>query len=245
MTQTLTTASEEATTERPAGSPGRCRSEEELVRLALPIIHQGAQRMWRRLGRRIELDELVSLGLSVALQAVRRYDPTKARFPPYLIQRFNWSLMSEMRKHARRRLDVSRGIPSCASLRHADSQPRAVCCASGGEHPRSASLFERCGDEATVGIVCAAGDVANLAMCDRDNPEQAAVRHRRAAGVRTALAELPTRARTLLERHYFRGERFDEVAADMGISKYAASRLHKSAVRAMAKHLRERGLADE
>ncbi len=245
MTHTTTTTSAEATTQTPATSGSKGRTEEELLRLALPIIQRGAQRMWRRLGHRIELDELVSLGLSVALQAARRYDPSKARFPPYLIQRFNWSLMSELRKHARRRLDASRGIPSCASQRYADSQPRAVRCVSGGEHSRSTSLFERCGGEATAGLVCAAGDVANLAMCNGDNPEQAAVRHRRAASVRTALAELPTRARTLLERHYFGGERFDEVAADMGISKYAASRLHKSAVRAMGKQLREQGLADD
>jgi RNA polymerase sigma factor for flagellar operon FliA len=245
MTHTTTTVSETDLPQGPAGLAHKHPNEDELVRLALPIIQRGARRMWRRLGRRIELDELVSLGLSVALQAARRYDPSKARFPPYLIQRFNWSLMSEMRKHARRRLDVSRGIPSCASQRYADVQPRAVCCAKGDGHSHSASLFERCSGETTAGMVCAASDVANLAMCQGDNPEQAVVKQHRALLVRAALAKLPSRARTLLERHYFRGERFDEVAADMGISKYAASRLHKSAVRAMAKQLEQQGLGDE
>ncbi|MBW2458619.1 MAG: sigma-70 family RNA polymerase sigma factor [Deltaproteobacteria bacterium] len=244
MTQSAQTTLQDPPPSQPP-QPGPRASEEELVRLALPLIRRRALHVWRRLGQRVELDELVSLGLMVALRAARRYDPSKAKFSPYLMQRFNWSLMSEMRRQARRRIDVSRGTPCCASPRYAAQQPSAVRCTEGGELSGSPSIFERCGDETTAGKLCTLGDLSELAMSRCEDPEQAAMTRRRAVNLRSAIAELPHRARTLIERHYFRGERFDHVAADLGISKYAASRLHKSAVRAMAKRLQEQGLADE
>jgi RNA polymerase sigma factor for flagellar operon FliA len=201
--------------------------------------------VWRRLGERVDLDELVSLGLSVALRAARRYDPSKSRFSPYVLQRFNWSLLSELRKQARRRIDVTRGIPCWTSRRYADQHPNAVRCARGDESGGAPSLFARCTDEAAVGRICTVGDVSDLAVCCGDDPEQATMKRRRALELRSAVADLPATARTLVERHYFGGERFDRVAADLGISKYAASRLHRSAVRTMAKRLQERGLACE
>ena len=49
---------------------------------------------------------------------------------------------------------------------------------------------------------------------------------------------LPARERALIERHYFGGEPFDEIAKDLGISKSWASRLHTQAIQALAKALR-------
>jgi len=220
-------------------------SEEELVRIALPLVRRRAIRLWRRLGRRVDLDDLISLGLLVAVRAARRFDPARSRFPPYLLQQFNWSLLSEMRKQARRRIDVNQGVPCFASHRYAEQQPPAVRCCEGGELAGSPSIFERCVDESVAGKVCTMGDLSELAMGRCDDPEQATVKRRRATHLRAALAELSARARTLIERHYFGGERLDHVAADLGISKYAASRLHKAAVRALGRRLQELGVADE
>ena len=59
-----------------------------------------------------------------------------------------------------------------------------------------------------------------------------------AARVRTAVAELPEQERTLVERHYFGGERFDKVAAELGLSKSWASRLHTRAVARLVERFR-------
>ena len=53
-----------------------------------------------------------------------------------------------------------------------------------------------------------------------------------------ALSLLPPRQRAIVERHYFGGERFDEIAESLGVSKSWASRLHAQAMAALAERLR-------
>ena len=75
-------------------------------------------------------------------------------------------------------------------------------------------------------------------MSGGDDPEDAAVRRAEARWLHTALATLSARERALLKGHYFDGERFVHVASDLGISKFAASRLHRRAIRSLRRALR-------
>jgi RNA polymerase sigma factor for flagellar operon FliA len=59
--------------------------------------------------------------------------------------------------------------------------------------------------------------------------------------VRSAIAELPNEESELVRRHYLEGERFDAVAADIGLSKSWASRLHTRAIGRLSKRLRRTG----
>ena len=59
--------------------------------------------------------------------------------------------------------------------------------------------------------------------------------------VRAAVARLPAQERHMVERHYFEGERLDQAAAAIGLSKSWGSRLHARAVEAIGRHLRESG----
>ena len=69
------------------------------------------------------------------------------------------------------------------------------------------------------------------------SPEEAVIRKAEAERLRQAVGQLPRRERTLLLRHYFQGDRFDHVAARLGISKSWASRLHRRALRSLSSHL--------
>jgi RNA polymerase sigma factor for flagellar operon FliA len=77
-------------------------TDDELVRQALPIVKRLARQAWRRLNKRVELEDLVALGCAGAFDAVRRFDPLRARFIPYVTQRVRWTLMTEVRREARR-----------------------------------------------------------------------------------------------------------------------------------------------
>jgi RNA polymerase sigma factor for flagellar operon FliA len=88
-----------------------------------------------------------------------------------------------------------------------------------------------------VALVAASGDMAG-ATDPGEDPEQAVLRAAAAATLRKAVVQLPPEQRALVERHYFGEERFDEIAADLGISKSWASRLHAQAVGALAAALR-------
>jgi RNA polymerase sigma factor for flagellar operon FliA len=71
------------------------------------------------------------------------------------------------------------------------------------------------------------------------DPEEAFERAELLAIVRTSIEDLPREEAELVRRHYLEGERFDHVAAELGLSKSWASRLHTRALGRLAKKLRE------
>jgi RNA polymerase sigma factor for flagellar operon FliA len=95
-----------------------------------------------------------------------------------------------------------------------------------------------------VGLVAAAGDLATAADPGED-PEQICARVTAARELRAAVQALPERQRMLVERHYFAEQRFDHIAAELGISKSRASRLHGEAIRTLAEWLGPEREAEE
>jgi RNA polymerase sigma factor FliA len=75
-------------------------------------------------------------------------------------------------------------------------------------------------------------------MDSADDPEAAVAQAELMSLVRDAIGELPEQEAELVRRHYLEGERFDLVAADLGLSKSWASRLHTRAVQRLTKRLR-------
>jgi RNA polymerase sigma factor for flagellar operon FliA len=70
------------------------------------------------------------------------------------------------------------------------------------------------------------------------SPEQAVAEAELRAMFVKALEALPHDERSLIERHYLMGQRFDEVAASLNLSKSWASRLHTRAVALLTRRLR-------
>jgi len=58
------------------------------------------------------------------------------------------------------------------------------------------------------------------------------------ARIHESIHELPDAERTLLQRHYFDDVTFEQAAAELGLSKSWASRLHTRAVEAVARSLK-------
>ena len=69
------------------------------------------------------------------------------------------------------------------------------------------------------------------------SPEEASEVEQLRGIVRGAIAELPEREAELIRRHYLEGDRFDHVAAELGLSKSWASRLHTRAIERLTKRL--------
>ena len=59
--------------------------------------------------------------------------------------------------------------------------------------------------------------------------------------VRTAVEKLPEQERQMVERHYFKGERLDQAAAALGLSKSWGSRLHARAIELITQSLQASG----
>jgi RNA polymerase sigma factor for flagellar operon FliA len=105
-------------------------------------------------------------------------------------------------------------------------------------------LTEHLADMATamaLGLLStpAVGDEGEPTALDAGpSPEDAVAEAEQRRLLIEALADLPEDERTLVRRHYLEGERFDHVAASLGLSKSWGSRLHTRAVARLTKRLR-------
>ena len=201
-----------------------------------------------RIGRAVELDDLQSLGHLGLLEAARRFDDgrgvTFRRFANY---RVRGAMLDGVRKsaplprraHARiRALEAALLVAEAAAEQGAPSQPNPDAEAA------ERKLTEHLADMATamaMGMLAkpAVGEEGEPSAVDvGQNPEEAVADAELQSLVVEAIEDLPEDERALVRRHYLEGERFNHVAASLGLSKSWGSRLHTRAIARLTKRLR-------
>lgn len=216
-------------------------AEDRLVAEGLDLLRLVAKRIARRLGRRIPVEDLVALGHPALLDVVRTYDPSRSTFEAYAKRKIRWAIFDGIRRETRWRSAAARASALAASARFAEgsgADDDADAPATQEAYAaRLGSLLAGHAAAMALGLLSAQGDVAALPDA-ADSPEERASRAELAQAVRHAVRELPERERTLVERHYFDDERFDQIAQDLGISKSWASRLHSQAIERLGELLR-------
>ncbi|AUX21030.1 RNA polymerase sigma factor [Sorangium cellulosum] len=215
--------------------------EDQLIHEGLAVLHQTARRIARRLGRRIPVEDLIALGHPALIEIARTYDPSRSTFGAYAATKIRWAIFDGIRRETRWRSAAARASALAASARFAEGRgaddDAGAPATQEAYAARLGGLLAGHAAAMALGMAAAHGDVAALPDA-ADSPEECASRAQLAQAVRHAVRELPERERALVERHYFDGERFDQIAQDLGISKSWASRLHSQAIERLGELLR-------
>lgn len=216
---------------------------------ALPAIRPIALRLRRTLGRAAELDDLVSYGQSGLLEAARRFDPSRGvPFRAFANYRIRGAMLDGIRQlsnlprrvHERLQAFEKATLFSEGALEDLGaSVPPAQSAAD-----RERRLVEHLAGMATA---IATGLISEPATDDQGSatamaswqlsPEEHSSQRQLLALVERGIDSLPDQEATLIRRHYLEGERFDQVAAQLGLSKSWASRLHTRAIQRLTKRL--------
>jgi len=207
-----------------------------------------ARQLARELGRSAELDDLRAMGHHGLLEAARRFDEgrgvTFRRFANY---RVRGAMLDGVRKSAplpRRAHARIRALEAALLVAETAAQDTGAAAITGDPRASEQKLTEHLADMATamaVGLLAtpAVGDEGEPSAVDNAlSPEEAVAQAELRKIVVDALQELPDDERELVRRHYLEGERFDHVAASLGLSKSWGSRLHTRAVARLTKRLR-------
>jgi len=207
-----------------------------------------ARQLARELGRAAELDDLRAMGHQGLLEAARRFDEgrgvTFRRFANY---RVRGAMLDGVRKSAplpRRAHARIRALEAALLVAETASEDSGAGAVTSDPRASEQKLTEHLADMATamaVGLLAtpAIGDEGEPSAVDqRVSPEEAVAQAELRKIVINALEELPSDERELVRRHYIEGERFDHVAASLGLSKSWGSRLHTRAVARLTKRLR-------
>jgi RNA polymerase sigma factor FliA len=216
---------------------------------SLDLVDIVSKKIGRSVGAGVQLDELMSYGREGLLDAARKYDPARGvPFRAYANFRVRGAIVDGLRSTARlprrmhqrlRALDAAHRVSSGASedVLGAPPPPGSMADAEQALDAHLAAMATAM----VIGLVSEAahGEDGELTSVDgRESPEEAVGHAEMASLVRDAITTLPPEEAELVRRHYLEGERFDHVAADLGLSKSWASRLHTRAIGRLAKRLR-------
>ncbi len=226
-------------------------SPEVLARFneALPAVKPIAMRLRRTLGRAAEMDDLISYGQGGLLDAARRYDPERGvPFRAFANYRIRGSMLDGIRQlshlprrvHQRLKAFENASAFSEGALEDLNAPPPP------GQTPvdRDRRLVEHLAGMATAiatGLISEPATdeqgSATVMASWQNSPEEHSSRSQLMERVERAIEGLPEPEAMLIRRHYIEGERFDQVAAELGLSKSWASRLHTRAINRLTKRL--------
>lgn len=225
-------------------------ASEELARFesAIDLVDIIAKRILRELGPSLELEELRSFGQEGLLDATRRFDPSRGvPFRGYASFRVRGAILDGIRSSSRlpRRTHERLRALGAATLVSEGAAEDAFQPPAPGSAPADAerALTEHLAAMATamaVGLLAKTGygdEGDRVPIAGDDSPEEALAKAELLAVVTQAIAELPENEAALVRRHYLEGERFDQVAKELGLSKSWASRLHTRAIRRLGEAL--------
>lgn len=208
-----------------------------------------ARQCFRTSGGAVELDELLSWGREGLLSAAQRFDESRGiPFRAFASYRVRGAMIDGMRKSSNlpRRIFRRLQMLEAANQYSESAAPDAFGAPPPGETPRDA---QRLLDDhlAAMATAMAAGLVHTPGMGDegerlaverQPSPEELTETKQLLEHLSAHIEELPADEKELVRRHYFEGERFDHVAAKLGLSKSWASRLHTRAIARLTKRMR-------
>jgi len=211
-----------------------------------------ARQLIKSLPGSIEFDELVSYGREGLLFAARRFDPShEVPFRAYAHYRVRGAMIDGVRKSSelpRRTYEKLRLLSAADQYGEHAAADVLSSAPPPGEAAKDAQRalddhLARMATAMAMGMVGKAGvgeegEPTNVAVAE--SPEIALETAQLRALLREAVEQLPEQEAELVRRHYFEGERFDNVAKDLGLSKSWASRLHTRAVGRLTKRLKQK-----
>jgi RNA polymerase sigma factor FliA len=215
---------------------------------ALPLVDGIARDVARSCRDQFELEDLIAYGREGLLDAARRYDANQdGSFKVYARLRIRGAIVDGVRRMSSipRRTYYARLLAEHAAVQASNGlADEAAALARGGTFAEvESSLQAHLAAMAMAAALSLAGMPRQTehgeptALADVD-PEQETARAELIELVRRCVDELPAQEAALVRRHYLQGEQFDDVAADLNMSKSWASKLHARALERLSKRLR-------
>lgn len=206
------------------------QSDEEFIEQHRPFVRGIARRVAESFGIPSVSEDLIADGFRGLLEARENYDPERGvRFTSFAYYRVRGAVVDGVRQqtplsrraHARLRAAESALEIGEAALQSYSSGPRDAATAQEKLHQTVSQL--------TAGFVLSSvGQDENHET--EGNAEEALIDAETRKQLRAHLDTLPERERTLIVGFYFEGRRFDDIAAELGVSKSWVSRLHTKAL---------------
>ncbi|HEY3234663.1 MAG TPA: sigma-70 family RNA polymerase sigma factor [Polyangiaceae bacterium] len=200
------TAHTETQSSRPQQNHPSKPSVSELLAQYTSVVRQIVGGFQRKLPRSVLREDLLAAGMSGLWDAIRRHgDRPSQSFEWYVRVRIRGAILDELR--------TQDWLPRRARARAAQDPDRHAAAAPAVVRLEDVSDYEH-------GRCLAAPEGAEAALDDRSTHET----------LTRAVGELPDRERHIVMSHYFRGVKFRQLGAELGVSEPRISQLHSRAM---------------
>ena len=207
----------------------------------LALVEIIAAQVVRSVGTLVEFDDLVGTGREGLLDAARRFDPARGvPFRAYANIRVYGAMLDALRQLSalpRRAYERIAALEAAALVSEGEAEQTFAQYPAVEPSAADQALAQHLSTIALAAAVEMATEERGEAG-DGDTPEDALSRAELVQVVRGALNELSTVEAEVVRRHYFDGERLEDIARDLDMSKSWASRVQTRAVARLAKRLR-------
>jgi RNA polymerase sigma factor FliA len=233
-----------------AVAPTTQPSIDSLITSHLDLVPIIARQVMRSLGVQMNFqEELEGYGREGLVFAAKRFDPTRGiPFRSFANYRIRGSMIDALRKEStlpRKSRERLKQLESTNELNEQASEENAAPAAqSSSASDMDHRLAVHLGNLATAmatGLLAERGHEgeSSVAIDDGLSPEEEVSRAELRKLLKSAIATLGDQEQVLINRHYFQGDRFDMVAAELGLSKSWASRIHTRAIAKITKYFNE------
>jgi RNA polymerase sigma factor FliA len=213
----------------------RCHAQLSLVEIV-------AAQIARSVGRSIEFDDLLGAGREGLLDAARRFEPARGvPFRAYANFRVRGAILDSVRQLSllpRRAYERIAALEAATLVSEGEAEHAFANSHAGDPRAADKALAEHLSAIAMAAAVGIATETRGESTDSDDSPEEVLARAELIQIVRGAIAELSKEEAELVRRHYLQGERLEDIAQDLELSKSWASRPHTRAIARLSRRLR-------
>jgi RNA polymerase sigma factor for flagellar operon FliA len=212
---------------------------DELIEAHVPLVGHLVREVMAKVPAHVHRDDLASAGMMALVLAARGFDPTRGvPFARFAAVRIRGSLTDELRamdwatrgvRSKSREIDT---VEAMVSERLGRTASRDEVAQAMGLSTAQINSVEA--DVHRAGVVSLQGlgpdDAEELLPAIGHGPESLLLKREELGLLHDAIAELPTRLRTVIEAYFFGDRKMADIAAIMGITESRVSQLRTEAL---------------
>ncbi len=211
----------------------------QLVEQHRDYVRALAKQIARGLPPEVDLDELIASGQVGLVEAAQRYEPRHGvAFQTYAYYRIRGAIFDGLRKMLWLPPTLYRQIRFRAGADQIAREQAAAGAADDDPDSQADRLATAVRDMAAIYVLSLDSEqVESDTVADDAGPAEVAEQREVVQQLREAIDTLPERKQLIIRGYYFEGRKLTEIAGDLGVSRFQASRLHTEAIRELRGHL--------
>ena len=216
------------------------RSEEELVREHLPLVHYAVAEVAARVPRHVSRDDLISAGMAGLAHAARNFDAERGiRFDRYAAPRIRGALLDELRhgdwasRSVRRQARQVRDAAETLTMRLGRTPTTGEIADHMGCSPKVVEALNEDVHRAVVlnyDSLVAQGSADDVMPTEGRSPDTILLDRERQAYLVDAVATLPERLRRVVVGYFFEERSMQDLADELGVTDSRISQIRAEAL---------------